>query len=207
MIKKTSLAIKQLKALEKLAPRDMRLAAEWSLKQKWKILIATILSAQTKDETTISVCKILFKKFTSLKKLGNARLSSIEKIIRPINYYKTKARNIKKTARVLSGKKIPSDIEKLLELPGVGRKVANVYLAVAENKNVIGVDTHVARLSRKLWWTKNTNPHKVEKDLEKLFLKRYYRDINYILVRFGRRFGRSRRGEDEIIQRLKKLKK
>jgi len=191
---KTEKAVRQLYELEKLAPRDMRLAAEWSLKQKWKILIATILSAQTKDETTISVCNVLFKKFTSLKKLGNARLSSIEKIIRPINYYKTKARNIKKTARLLTGKKIPSKVDELLELPGVGRKVANVYLAVAENKNVIGVDTHVARLSQKLGWTKNTNPHKIEKDLEKLFPKRYYRDINYILVRFGRWFGRSRGG-------------
>ena len=87
---KSEKAVRQLKELKKLAPKDMRLATEWSLKQKWKILIATILSAQTKDETTISVCKILFKKFGSLKKLGHAQLNSIKKIIRPINYYKTK---------------------------------------------------------------------------------------------------------------------
>jgi len=199
-IMNTKLAIKQLKKLDRLAPQEMRLAAEWD--EDWKVLISTILSAQTKDETTIAVCEILFDKYSSAKKLGAARLSSIEKFIRRINYYKTKARNIKESARMISRDGIPEDLDGLLKLPGVGRKVGNVYLAEARRADTIGVDTHVARISFKLGWTKNKNPHKVEKDLEKLFPKKYWRSINYILVRFGRSLGRSRKGEDEVLGKL-----
>ena len=201
----SKIAVRQLKELKKLVDGDeLRLAAEWPRQQKWKILISTILSAQTRDETTIAVSEILYKKYNSPEKLGRGRLKEIEKIIRPINYHKTKAKHVKKTAKIICGG-IPEKIEGLLELPGVGRKVGNVYLAVAHEADVIGVDTHVGRISRKLGWSKNMNPHKVEKDLEKLFPKKYWRSINYILVRFGRIFGRSRIKEDEILEKLKKI--
>jgi endonuclease III len=190
-------AIKQLKKLDKLAPTEMRLAAEW--KKDWQVLIATILSAQTKDETTIAVCDILFAKYPTAEKLGAARLNSIEKIIRRVNYHKTKARHIKESARIISRGGIPEDLEGLLKLPGVGRKVGNVYLAEARKEDAIGVDTHVGRISLKLSWTDSKNPHKVEKDLMALFPKKYWRSINYILVRFGRSIGRSRKKEDEVL--------
>ncbi len=198
---KTQKAIKQLKALKKLtANNNLRLAAEWN--KNWQVLISTILSAQTKDELTIDISNKLYKKYKTSKALSLASLSDIKKIIRPINYHKTKARHIKETAKRISGRKIPSTLNELLTLPGVGRKVGNVYLAEAHNLNCIGVDTHVGRISRKLGWTKNTNPHKVEKDLEKLFPKRYWRSINYILVRFGRLHGRSRKKEDIILKEI-----
>lgn len=196
-------AIEQLKALERLAPKDMILAAEWN--EKWKVLISTILSAQTKDETTIAISEVLYKKYNTLKRLADAPLSEVRKIIRPINYHKTKARHIKETARMIVydfAGKIPETLEELLIFPGVGRKVGNVYLAEAHNFNCIGVDTHVGRLSRKLGWSKEKNPHKVEKDLEALFPKKYWNSINYILVRFGRSFGISRSKEDKILQDL-----
>lgn len=193
----SKIALKQLKALEKYTDSSLRLAAEWN--EHWKILIATILSAQTRDEKTIEICEILFRKFGSVEKLAKADLREIRKVIRPINYYKTKSKNIKKTARmIIDG--IPKDIEGLLELPGVGRKVANVYLVEAFKAEAIGVDTHVARISRKLGWTKNKDKHKIEKDLEKLFPRKYWNSINYILVRFGRK---NRREEDEIFKRIK----
>lgn len=196
------IAIKQLRAIENLIPdREMRLAAEWN--QKWKILISTILSAQTKDETTIRISNILYQKYSSPRALAKAPLSEIKKVIRPINYYKTKAKNIKQTAKIISEKDIPENIEGLLELPGVGRKVANVYLAEAHNAPAIGVDTHVGRLSQKLGWSKNKNPHKIEKDLEKLFPKRYWNEINYTLVRFGRSTKRSQ--EDNILKQIKMI--
>ena len=118
--------LKQLKIIEKQSG-NLVLAADW--KKPWNVLISTMLSAQTKDETTIKISKKLYKKFNSLEKLANAGLKDIRSIIRPVNYYKTKAKNIKKTAQIIIKKfkgKIPHKIENLLELPGVGRKTAEV---------------------------------------------------------------------------------
>jgi len=194
-------AIKQLQALDKLAPK-IRLAAEWP--EKWQVLISTILSAQTKDETTIKISKILFKKYNSLEKLAEASLKDIRKIIRPINYYKTKSKHIKETASILVKKYnsiIPNNLEELLELPGVGRKVGNVYLAEACNMDCIGVDTHLSFVSQFLEWSNNKNPHKIEKDLERLFPKKYWGKLNYIVVRFGR--NTKRKQEEEILEKLR----
>ena len=198
-----NIAIKQLKALEKYTlGEEMRLAAEWE--KKWQILISTILSAQTRDETTIKYSNVLYKKYTTLEKLSRAKLSDVKKIIRPVNFYKNKSKNIIETAKIITGKykgKIPSKIEELLELPGVGRKVANVYLVEAYDAPAIGIDTHCKRLSIKLGWTSNTHPHKIEKDLEKLFPKKYWNSINYILVRFGRMY--RTKDEDKILEKIK----
>ena len=196
------IAIKQLKKLEDMTlGLNIRLAAEWE--DPWKVLIATILSAQNRDTRTIYICEnYLFKKYPTPEKLGRARLDSIEKIIRSINYYKTKARHIKETAKIISKEGIPNKVEDLIKLPGVGRKTANVYLVHVKRAAAIGVDTHVGRISRKLYWTKEKDPHKVEKDLMKLFPNKYWNSINYILVRFGQTFGRSSRKEDEVLKEL-----
>ncbi|MEM4648233.1 MAG: endonuclease III [Candidatus Pacearchaeota archaeon] len=191
--KKRKLAIFQLRKIENILKREgkdnIKLAAEW--KKPWQVLIATILSAQSRDEKTIEIAKKLFSRYKSLRALANAKIKDVEKIIREINFYKTKTRNIVKTARIIVKKyrgKIPSERDKLMELPGVGRKVANVYLVQVHKANAIGVDTHVAFLSRVLGWTKNKRPEKIEKDLEALFPKKYWNSINYILVRFGRTY-------------------
>lgn len=180
------LAIKQLLFLKKMNKgREKRLAVEgWN--EKWKVLISTILSAQTKDETTIKYSEILFSKYDSIEKLAHARLGDVRKIIRPINYHKTKARHIVETAKIIEKGGIPQTREELLELPGVGRKVANVYLVEAHNADCIGVDTHLSFVSQYLGWSRNKNPHKIEKDLEELFPKKYWNSINYIVVNFGR---------------------
>ena len=193
-------AIRQLKFLERLVKgKEPRLAAEQS--SKWKILISTILASQSRDILTNKISAILYKKYKSPKALGKATLMEIKKIIRPINYYKTKAKHIKKTAKIISNG-IPKTREELMDLPGVGRKVANVYLAEAHDAPAIGVDTHVARISRKIGWTKNKNPHKIEADLERLFPKKYWNSINYIVVSFGQTYGKSRKKEDEILKKL-----
>jgi|TARA_B100001964_G_scaffold237178_1_gene300194 endonuclease-3 len=205
----SKLAMRQLKALGKLTEgRDIRLAAEWD--EPWQVLIATILSAQTRDVRTIKICDVLFRKYDSIEKLARARLSSIEKVIRSINYYKTKARHIRETAKIVSrggrgsvvGGRIGESVEELMRLPGVGRKVANVYLVQVHNAAAIGVDTHVARISQKLGWSKNKDPHKIEKDLMELFPRKYWNSINYIVVRFGQTFGRSGKVEDGILKDL-----
>ena len=199
----TQTAIRQLRRLEKITPNELRLAAEW--KKKWQILVSTILSSQTKDETTIKISNRLYRKFSNPEKLASANMKEIRKIIRPVNFYKTKARHIRQTARIISEKGIPKGIEGLLKLPGVGRKVANVYLAEAYNAPAIGVDTHLSRISQKLGWTKNADKYKIEKDLEGLFPKRLWNSINYIVVRFGRTHGRSRRKENEMLKRIKSI--
>ncbi len=194
-------AVRQLKALKKLIKgKELRLAAEWP--KKWQVLIATILSAVTRDEKTIEVCEVLFKKYPTPKKLSGASVEDIKRVIRQINYHKTKARHIKETCMIISKNGIPDNLGGLLELPGVGRKVGNVYLAVAHESDSIGVDTHITRISRKLGWTKNKHPHKIEKDLEKLFPKKYWRHINYIVVTFGRTIGRNRKEEDKVLAKL-----
>ena len=202
---KSKTAVKQLLLLKRLGPKkEMRLAAEFP--EKWQILISTILSAQTKDETTIAISEILYKKYNLINKLANAKLSEIKKIIRSINYYKTKAKHIKETAKIIvkNKGKIPNNIDKLLKFPGVGRKVANVYLVQAHKTQAIGVDTHCSQTAQSLGWSKNKNPYKIEKDLQKLFPKKYWNSINYIVVRFGR--SHSKKEKLEIFRKLKKIK-
>ena len=200
----SKIAIKQLKAIGKI-DSGIRLAAEgWD--EKWKILISTILSAQTRDEVTIEVCEKLFKRYPSARKLGDAPIGEIKRFIKPINFYKTKSKNIKETAKMISEQGIPETLDGLIEFPGVGRKVGNVYLAEAHNAAAIGVDTHVGRLSYKLGWTKNKDKHKIEKDLERLFPKGYWRSINYVLVNFGRQHWTRVRDEDAILKKVKAIK-
>lgn len=204
---KSKKAVAQLKALQKMIKgKEIRLAAEWP--EKWQVLISTILSAVTKDETTISVCEVLFKKYPSPEKLALANFEDITKIIRRVNYHKTKAKHIIETCKIIAEErgKIEDNIEGLLKYPGVGRKVGNVYLAEALKSHAIGVDTHITRISQKLGWTKNKNPHKIEKDLEELFPRKYWRSINYIIVSFGRIYSTSRRREDEIFEKVKLIK-
>lgn len=195
-------AIKQLKYLDKITPK-IRLAAEWT--KPWQVLISTILSAQTRDTKTIEVSNNLYKKYPSLERLAKASLTDLKKILKSINYYKTKSKHISKTSKIILKRGIPKTIENLLELPGVGRKVANVYLDVAHNQQAIGVDTHVARISKKLNWTKEKNPYKIEEDLKKLFPKNKWKLINYTLVRFGQTYGKLKNKEDEIIKNLIKI--
>ena len=196
--------LRQLKELERLSS-SMRLAAEkW--KEPWQTLIATILSARTRDEKTIPVASELFKNYPTVKKLANSNLRDIRKIIRPINFYKTKSKNITNCARILVEKyngKPPVDFNELIKLPGAGRKTANVFLSEMGH-DTIGIDTHVLYLSTKLGWTKLKKPEMVEKNLKKLFPKRYWKRINPILVRFGKTYT-NRGKKDEILDGIKKL--
>lgn len=197
----SSLAVIQLKKIQKLIKgKEMRLAGQWE--SYYNILIATILSAVTRDETTIKVCEKLFKKYPTMFDLATADQGEVKNLIKPINFYINKTRNILATANILKNKPIPKLTNELIKLPGIGRKVANVYLAEAHKADVIGVDTHVSRISQKLNWTTNTNPDKIEKDLENLFPKKYWIKINETLVIFGKSYGLSRKKEDDILKNL-----
>lgn len=183
----------------------MRLAAD-SWDEEWKTLIATILSTRTRDEKTIPVAAELFKKYNTIRKLASSKLKDVQKIIKSINFYKTKSKNVINCAKIILEKyngKIPMDFDELLKLPGVGRKTANVFLA-EYGKDRIAVDTHLSYISQKLGWTKNKDPHKIEKDLEKLFPKKYWKHLNPILVRFGKT-NTSKRKKDEILNSIKRI--
>ncbi len=199
------LALKQLKILDKYGEK-MRLAAErWS--NEFQTLISIILSARTKDETTIRIGNLLFKKYPTAKKLSEAKIKEIEKIIKPVNFYKNKSKNILNCAKILVENyksKIPESIDELIKLPGVGRKTANVFLSES-GKQAIGVDTHLNYISRYLNWTKNKDPHKIEIDLEKLFPKNYWKKINPVAVRFGKTYT-SRIEKNKLLDEIKKVK-
>jgi endonuclease-3 len=148
----------------------------------------------------------MFSKYDTIEKLARARLSSIEKEINSINYHKTKAKHVKETAKIITTKGLIEEFEELIKLPGVGRKTANVYLVARKIGNHIGVDTHVHRISNKLGWSKAKVPKNVEEDLMKLFPKRYWNKINYILVTFGQTHGRSQKREDKRFKEIRKIK-
>jgi endonuclease-3 len=198
-------AIRQLMELKKMA-KEIRLAADgWD--EDWKTLIATLMSARTTDRVTIPIATRLFEKYDNTNKLSKASISQIGKIIRGVNFYKTKSRNISNLAKILVKDyrgRVPHDFSKLIELPGVGRKTANVFLA-EQGHGRIGVDTHVNYLAKQMGWTKHDNQEKVEKDLEKLFPKKYWGEINWILVRFGQTFP-SRKVKRGILKGIKRLR-
>ncbi len=196
--------LRQFNELDKLGG-SMRLAAEgWD--KDWKCLIATIMSAQSRDETTIPIAEKLFEKYNSLNKLSCARVEDVLEIFRGLNYNRTKAKNVILCAKMLvfeCGGKVPLDFDKLLELPGVGRKTANVFLSEFGERG-LAVDTHVYYISRFLEWSKENKTHNVEKDLKKLFPKKYWNKVNPILVRFGKKYT-SRKIKNKILDRINKL--
>lgn len=198
-------AIKQLGKLSKLG-KDMRLAAEkWS--SEFQTLIAIILSARTRDETTIKICKILFKKYPNAKSLSKASLNNIQNIIKPVNFYKNKSKSILNCSKTLVNEynsKIPHNIDDLIKLPGVGRKTANVFLAEYNGDN-IGIDTHLNYISNYLGWTKNKKIIKIENDLENLFPRQYWRKINPIAVRFGKTYT-SRKEKNTVLNQIKRIR-
>ena len=163
-----------------------RLAAEgW--KEFWQVLISTILSAQNKDKNTIVVSENLFKKYT-LKKLSKAKYKDVFKIIKSINYNKTKTKNIILTSKILVEKYnsiVPNTIEKLLEFPGVGRKTSNLVLGECFKIPSICVDTHVHRISNVCGFVKTKNRDDTEFSLMKICPKNFWIDINKYFVRLG----------------------
>ncbi len=197
--------LKQLAKIKKLKG-NMRLAAEgW--KSDYEILIATILSARSLDETTIKVGKILFKKYPNADKLSKAKIGNVQKVIKSVNFYRNKSKSIVNCAKMLNEKyngKVPHNYDKLVELSGVGNKTANVFLS-EHGHNKIAVDTHLYYISRYLGWSKSKKPQDVEKDLERLFPKRYWRELNPTLVKFGKKYT-SRKEKNKLLDEIKTIR-
>jgi endonuclease-3 len=175
------------KAKAKYGLDERRLAAEdW--KEHWQTLIATIMSAQSRDTTTIPIAEALFKKYPTLANLSRARYNDVLHIFKRLNYNKTKAKHVIAAAKFIISKfkgKLPEDMEQLIKIPGVGRKTANIVILEVHRKPAIAVDTHVHRLSNVLGLVKTKTPEQTERELKKIVPKKYWAGVNYIFVRWG----------------------
>ena len=155
-----------------------------------ELLVATILSAQCTDARVNIVTKELFKKYKTAADYANARLKTFEQEIRSTGFYHNKAKNIIEAANMIVERfngKVPDSMEKLIELPGVARKTANIVLSHGYGKiEGIAVDTHVRRVSYRLGLTKNEDPVKIEEDLMKIAAKKDWPLLSDILIAHGR---------------------
>lgn len=154
----------------------------------FSILIGTILSARTKDETTTKAVKALFLKYKNPEDLANAKIKDVEKIIRSIGFFHVKSKRIVEVAKIIHQKykdKVPEDLDTLVQLPGVGRKTANCVLVYAFEKPAIPVDIHVHRISNRLGLVNTKNPEDTEQELMKKIDKKYWIDINDTFVMYG----------------------
>lgn len=154
----------------------------------FRVLVATILSARTKDQTTTLVSERLFNKVNTLEALGALSVKKLETLIFPVGFYRTKARMLNKlpgVVQTLFGGVIPRTVEELVKLPGVGRKTANLVVTEAFDEQGICVDIHVHRISNRLGLLKTKSPTETEKRLRTRLPPEYWKTWNRYLVAFG----------------------
>ena len=198
-MKKMDHALEVLHRLTKLYP-DAH--CELNHSNAYELLIATILSAQCTDVRVNMVTPALFKKYPSPQKLAKAKLEDVEELIKSINFFRNKSKSLIGCAQMLIEKhqgEVPKTVDELSELPGVGRKTANVVLGNAFNINTgVVVDTHVKRTSHLLGFTKNTDPEKIEKDLMKIYPNEHWTMLAHLLIFHGRRTCIARRPQCDL---------
>lgn len=156
----------------------------------FEMLVAVMLSAQCTDERVNKTTPSIFAKYSTPKDFANIELEKLEELIHPCGFYKNKAKNIKACAQMILEKhagEVPRTMEELIQLPGVGRKSANVVMLESfGDAQGIAVDTHCKRIANKLGLSHEKEPEKIEQDLLKIFAKEDYKDINHLLIWHGR---------------------
>ena len=155
----------------------------------WRLLVMGRLSAQCTDKRVNIVCKDLFEKFPDVYSMASAPVEEIEKIVYPCGVYRVKAQNIKEFSQIIAeqfGGTVPDTMEKLLTLPGVGRKIANLILGDVYHKPAVVTDTHCIRISNRLELAESKDPVKVEKALKEVIPDEEQSDFCHRLVLFGR---------------------
>lgn len=162
-----------------------------------ELLVATILSAQCTDERVNQVTHSLFRKYRSAADYASAEIEELEKDIQSTGFFRNKARNIQSCCQKLCeeyGGEVPKDLDALVELPGVGRKTANVVLGTAFGiASGVVVDTHVSRLSQRLGLTDQTDPVKIERDLMEQMPPKEWVAFSHRMIQHGRRVCQARR--------------
>ncbi len=184
---------KILKILDQLYP-DARCSLNFA--NPLELLVATILSAQCTDDRVNEVTRKLFKKYRSAADYASVSQEELEEDIRSTGFYKNKAKNLRKCCQELVEKfngEVPPDLDKLVKLPGIGRKTANVVLGAAFGIPGIVVDTHVKRISQRLGLTREKDPVKIEFDLMKIIPKDRWTKFSHQLIYHGRAVCKSRK--------------
>lgn len=169
----------------------------------FQLLIAVILSAQCTDERVNLVTPRLFQKFPTPEALATANPDEVVKTIKSINFFNNKAHNIQKTAQIIHTDyrdEVPRTLSNLIQLPGVGRKTANVVLGQAFNIPGITVDTHIKRVTRRLGFTKESDPVKIEYDLMKVWPENWWNMLSTTLILHGRTTCPARKPRCEACQ-------
>ena len=159
----------------------------------WAVLVSTILSLRTKDEVTLVSSRRLLEKAGSPAELAVLKEGTVAKLIYPAGFYRNKAASLKKIAAILLeqyGGKVPASMDALLDLPGVGRKTANLVLTEAFDLDGLCVDIHVHRISNRCGWLCSKNPQETEMILRDILPKKYWKRINYLLVLYGQKLCR-----------------
>jgi len=170
-------------------------------KSAYELIVAVVLSAQSTDVAVNKVTPALFAKFPNVEALAKGTYDEIEALINRIGMFRMKTKSLMGLAKKVTeehGGEIPQTLAELVELPGVGRKTANVVLGVAFNKSEgVVVDTHVQRISQRLGWTKNDEPIAIEQDLMKVIPKKDWDNVSHVLIFHGRRICFARKPECE----------
>lgn len=169
-------------------------------KNPYELLIATMLSAQTTDKQVNKVTPGLFERFPDAKALAEADISKIESLIKTCGFYKSKARNIKEACRIIVeeyGGRVPQTMEELTDLPGVGRKTANVVLSNAFGVDAIAVDTHVFRVANRLGLAQSGDVRGTEEQLMENIPREKWSRAHHWLIHHGRRICKARRPKCE----------
>jgi endonuclease-3 len=169
---------------------------ELNYKTPFQLLVATVLSAQCTDKRVNQTTPALFKKYPNPKKMGEAEIKDIQRLVKSTGFYRAKAKNIKSlSSKIVTefDEKVPSNLGELITLPGVGRKTANVVLGHAFGIPGITVDTHFGRLSRRFGWSKSQDPVKVEFEVGELISRKEWTNLSQRLIWHGRRVCHSRK--------------
>jgi endonuclease-3 len=170
-------------------------ASELNFSNDYELVVSVVLSAQCTDKKVNEVTERLFKRFKNFQELAQADINDIEEIIRQVNYYKTKAKNIRELAEIVTtthGGRLPDLINELMTLPGVGRKTANVVASERGSEPGLAVDTHVFRVSKRLGLTSGETPTQVEEELRASFKSDDWRTLHHCLILHGRRICKAR---------------
>jgi endonuclease-3 len=175
--------------LRRLHKRYPEMATALEYVDAWQLLVATVLSAQTTDENVNKVAPALFASFPTADELAGANPEDVEKIIYSTGYYRQKTKSVIALAADICERfdgEVPSNMEDLVTLRGVGRKTASVVLAEVWGKPAIAVDTHVKRVATRLGLTAVSDPAKIENDLKALYLKKDWAGVSMRFIQFGR---------------------